>query len=81
MFSQNSDTEPIVFLLCDNNRNIPIHHNTKHLWLYCKWFKLGLLTSNAYFHLSLWMGVDIQAVLAIVPYISPIDVGNEPRHP
>lgn len=44
-----SDTEPIVCFLCDKTQNIPIHHNTKRLWLYCEWFKLGLLTFNAYF--------------------------------
>lgn len=84
-------TQSLSCFLCDNNQNIPIHHNTKCLWLYFEWFKLGLLTFNTYTfpkedqyrfcHLSLWMGVDIHAVLAIMPYISPIDVGNEPRHP
>lgn len=82
--------ESLSCFLCDNNQNISIHHNTKYLWLYCKWFKLRLLTFNAYFSKTRSIrllspesvdGCGYAAVLVIMPYISPIDVGNKPRHP
>lgn len=82
--------QSLLCILCYNNHNTCIYHNTKYSWFYCKWFILRLLTCNAYFSQTRLMvhlspesveGWRCTALHVIMPYTSPIDVRNQPRHP